>query len=257
MESAHQHLAGKTAIITGAGQGIGQGIALAMADAGARVAAVGRTESKLESTREQIEAEGGVCATFVCDVKDADGITATVDAVAEKFGRIDILVNNAQQVPLGTLMAVSDDRFQKGFSSGPLATFRFMKACHPHLQASGDAVILNLTSSTTKRWDMGGYGPYAAVKSAIVSLTRAAAAEWGVDGIRALAIAPHAESAGLNWWIEANPEEAAAFFQTIPLRRIGDCRDDIGVAVAALCGPEFRYLTGATIPLDGGQAYFS
>lgn len=193
----------------------------------------------------------------VCDVKDADAIATTVDGVAERFGRIDILVNNAQQVPLGTLMEVSDDRFQKGFSSGPLATFRFMKACHPHLKAGGDAVILNLTSSTTKRWDMGGYGAYAAVKSAIVSLTRAAAAEWGVDGIRALAIAPHAESAGLKWWIEANPEESAAFFQTIPLRRIGDCRDDIGVAVAALCGPEFRYLTGATIPLDGGQAYFS
>ena len=71
-----------------------------------------------------------------------------------------------------------------------------------------------------------------------------------------LAVAPHAESPGLKWWIEHNPEEAQEFFQTIPLRRVGDCRADIGAAVAALCGPDFGYLTGATIPLDGGQANF-
>ncbi|ALG84883.1 SDR family NAD(P)-dependent oxidoreductase [Gordonia phthalatica] len=253
----NQHLAGKVAVVTGGGQGVGQGIALGLAARGAAVAVIGRTASKLDTTKALIEGEGGRCEGFVCDVKDADGIASTVAAVAERFGRIDILVNNAQQVPLGTLMDVSDDRFQVGFSSGPLATFRFMKACHPHLKQTGDGIIVNLTSSTTKRWDMAGFGAYAAVKSAIVSLTRAAAAEWGVDGIRALTIAPHAESAGLKWWIEANPEEAAAFFQTIPLRRIGECRDDIGVAVAALCGPEFRYLTGATIPLDGGQANFT
>lgn len=253
----NQHLAGKVAIVTGGGQGVGQGIALALAAGGASVALIGRTASKLDATRGLIEESGAASAGFVCDVKDPDAVTATVAAVAEHFGRIDILVNNAQQVPLGTLMDVSDDRFQVGFSSGPLATFRFMKACHSHLAATGDGMIVNLTSSTTKRWDMAGYGAYAAVKNAIVALTRAAAAEWGIDGIRALTVAPHAASAGLKWWIEANPEEAAAFFQTIPLRRVGECRDDIGVAVAALCGPEFRYLTGATIPLDGGQANFS
>lgn len=250
-------LTGKVAIVTGAGQGVGQGIALALAARGATLAVVGRTDSKLVATKTMIEDEGGRCTTHVCDVKDPAGIAATVAEVADTLGSIDILVNNAQQVPLGTLMDVTDERFQTGFDSGPMATLRFMKACHPHLKATGDAVIVNLTSSTTKRWDMAGYGAYAAVKSAIVSLTRAAAAEWGVDGIRALAIAPHAESAGLKWWIEANPDEAAAFFNTIPMRRIGECRDDIGVAVAALCGPEFRYLTGATIPLDGGQANFS
>ncbi len=250
-------LADRVAIVTGGGQGVGQGIARALAARGATVAVVGRTASKLDATKALIEEEGGRCGTFVGDVKDVDAIAAIVEAVAQRWGRIDILVNNAQQVPLGALLEVTDDRFQTGFSSGPLATFRFMKACHPHLKASGDAMIINLTSSTTKRWDMAGYGAYAAVKSAIVSLTRAAAAEWGVDGIRALTVAPHAESAGLAWWMEANPDEAAAFFQTIPLRRIGECRDDIGVAVAALCGPEFRYLTGATIPLDGGQANFT
>ena len=103
---------------------------------------------------------------------------------------------------------------------------------------------------------MSGYGCYGAVKKAIRQLTRAAAAEWGQDGIRALTIAPHADSPGLKAWFEAKPDEAAVFFKTIPLRRIGRCEEDIGAAVAALCTPAFSYLTGTTIPLDGGQANF-
>lgn len=255
-----EQLDGKVAIVTGGGQGVGLGIATALADRGAHVAVVGRTAAKLESAVETIRRSGGAAAPFTCDVKDAAAVGATVAAIAGTFGRIDILVNNAQEVPLGTLLDVDDAAFTAGFDSGPLATLRFMKACHPHLRRDGaadSAVIVNLISSAARRWDMTGYGCYAAVKQAIVSLTRAAAAEWGVDGIRALAVAPHAESPGLKWWIENNPEEARAFFATIPLRRIGACRDDIGVAVAALCGPDFGYLTGAVIPLDGGQANFS
>ena len=103
---------------------------------------------------------------------------------------------------------------------------------------------------------MSGYGAYGAVKEATRILTRAAAAEWGPDGIRTLTVAPHADSPALKGWIESRPEEAAAFFKTIPLRRIGRCEEDIGEAVAALCGPAFSYFTGATVPLDGGQANF-
>lgn len=255
--TAANALDGRVAVVTGAGQGVGLGIATALADRGAAVAVVGRTFAKLEAAVAEIEAAGGRAMPFTCDVKDPVGIGDTVTEIADAFGRIDILVNNAQEVPLGALLDVDDASFGAGLDSGPLATFRFMKACHPHLKKTGDGMIVNLTSSATRRWDMAGYGPYAAVKQAIVSLTRAAAAEWGVDGIRALTIAPHADSPGLKGWIDGNPSEAEAFFQTIPLRRIGSCRDDIGNAVAALCGPDFGYLTGATIPLDGGQAYFA
>ena len=103
---------------------------------------------------------------------------------------------------------------------------------------------------------MAGYGAYGAVKQATRVLTRAAAAEWGREGIRVLTIAPHAESPGLKWWIENNPDEAEAFFRTIPLGRIGKLEEDIGRAIVALCGPDMSYLTGATLPLDGGQANF-
>lgn len=249
-------LSGKVALVTGAGQGVGRGIALAMGTSGAAVAVVGRTRAKVEAVANEIVAAGGRAQAFACDVKDACLMATLVGGVVDAFGGVDILVNNAQEVPLGTLADVTDEAFIAGFESGPLATLRLMRACRPHLARSGEGVIVNLASSAARRWDMSGYGAYGAVKEATRILTRAAAAEWGVDGIRALTIAPHADSPGLAAWIEARPEEAEAFFRTIPLRRVGRCEQDIGRAVAALCGADFGYLTGATVPLDGGQANF-
>lgn len=249
-------LTGKVALITGAGQGIGQGAALAMAAAGAAVAVSGRTLEKSEQTAELVRQRGGTALPLACNVKSAEDLAAAVDRTVAELGGIDILVNNAQEVPLGKLEDVTDEAFIAGFESGPLATHRLMKLARPHIAGRGGGTILNFCSSAGIRWDMTGYGAYAAVKQAIRSLTRAAAAEWGRQGIRVLTIAPHAESPGLKWWIENNPEEAQAFFRTIPLGRVGTLEKDIGQALVALCGPDLAYLTGATIPLDGGQANF-
>lgn len=249
-------LSGKVALVTGAGQGVGQGIALALAAAGAKIAVTGRTLAKLEATCALVTERGGEALAIAGNVKDAENLAAMVAQTVERFGGLDILVNNAQEVPNGKLLDVSDEAFLAGFESGPLASFRLMKLAHPHIVARGGGVIVNLASSAGIRWDMTGYGAYGAVKQATRVLTRAAAAEWGRQGIRVLTIAPHAESPGLKWWIANNPEEAEAFFRTIPLGRIGKLEEDIGRAVAALCGDELGYLTGATIPLDGGQANF-
>ena len=249
-------LTGKVALITGAGQGVGQGIALALARAGADVSVCGRTEAKLDATCAAIAARGGRALALTGNVKQAEDLAAAVSATQERFGGIDILVNNAQEVPLGRLLDVSDEAFIAGFESGPLATLRLMRLVQPIMAARGGGTIINLASSAGERWDMAGYGAYGAVKQAIRTLTRAAAAEWGRDGIRVLAIAPHAESPGLKRWIDSNPEEAEEFFRTIPLGRVGRLEEDIGRAVVSLCGPEMGYLTGATIPLDGGQAKF-
>lgn len=249
-------LQGKVALVTGGGQGVGQGTALALASAGAKVALFGRTASKLEETAKLVGERGSEAITVSGDVKSAANLESAVAATVEAFGGVDILVNNAQEVPLGPLDAVTDEAFEAGFTSGPLATFRLMKLVRPHMVERGGGTIINLVSSAGVRWDMANYGAYGAVKQAIRPLTRAAASEWGSDNIRVLAIAPHADSPSLKWWIENNPEEAGAFFKTIPLRRIGECEADIGEAVVALCSPAMRYLTGATIPLDGGQANF-
>src|SRR5262249_27434430 len=138
--------------------------------------------------------------------------------------------------------------------SGPLATLRLMRACHPWLARSGHGAVVNLGSSAAMRWDSSGYGAYAAVKEAIRSLTRAAASEWGVDGIRVNCILPLAGSPGLRDWIASTPSEAEAYFDTIPLRRVGDTEQDIGRAVVFLCGPDAAYISGHSLPVDGGQA---
>ncbi|GAA4883874.1 SDR family NAD(P)-dependent oxidoreductase [Ferrimonas pelagia] len=245
-------LTGKVALITGAGQGVGQGIALALAERGVKIAVTGRTLSKLEKTCELIAARGGEALPLVCDVKAADALAHCVAQVVERFGGIQILVNNAQEVCLGSLEQLSDETLEAGWQSGPMATFRLMKLCYPHLK--GDGCIVNLASSAAKRWDMAGYGGYAAVKEAIRSLSRAAACEWGQEGIRTNVILPHAESPGLAWWMKKNPEEAQAFLDGIPQRRVGQCEQDIGRFVVQLCSDGSRYVNGQSIGLDGGQA---
>ena len=250
------HLKEKVALITGGGQGVGQGIALAMASAGAKIALFGRTESKLTDTANLIEERGSEALAIVGDVKSGEDLERAVEETVVQWGGVDVLVNNAQEVPLGPLAKISDAAFQGGFDSGPLAALRLMKLVRPSMAKRGGGVMFNLVSSAGIRWDMANYGAYGAVKQAMRPLTRAAASEWGSDNIRVLSIAPHADSPSLKGWIDNNPDEAEAFFKTIPLRRIGRCEEDIGQALVGLCSPEMGYLTGATIPLDGGQANF-
>ncbi len=246
-------LDGKVAIVTGAGQGVGQGIALALARHGARVAVTGRTFSKVETTCKLIEERGGSALGIESDVTSAESLAESVKRTVGHFGGLQILVNNAQQVPLGSLFDVTDEIFQAGWDSGPLATFRMMKLCHPHLKGGG--CIVNLGSTSARRWDAANYGAYAATKEAIRALTRAAASEWGPDGIRANAILPIAASPGLATWIEERPEESSAYLATIPMRRVGDCEQDIGEFTAFLCSDTAGYVSGQTIAIDGAQAY--
>ncbi len=246
-------LDGKVALVTGAGQGVGRGIALALASEGAHVAVAGRTLAKVEDAQREIEARGRKALAVECDVKDPTSLERCVASVVDAFGTIDILVNNAQEVPLGTLESVSDDAFEAGWESGPLATFRLMKLCRPHL--AGGGCIVNLASTAAKRWDAAGFGAYAAVKEGIRAITRAAACEWAAEGIRTNVILPHAKSPGLAWWIENHPEESAAFIASIPMKRVGECEEDIGRFVALLCSDAAGYVNGQSIAIDGGQAY--
>ncbi|KZF13577.1 SDR family NAD(P)-dependent oxidoreductase [Rhodococcus sp. EPR-134] len=247
-------LEGKVALITGAGQGIGQGIALALAKEGAVIAVAGRTESKLHTTCGLLADIGARGEAVVCDVSKKDDITDAVDRTVELFGGIDILVNNANDCKPGPLSSVLDEDFERSFATGPLATLRMMQASYPHLNSRGGGVIINMVTSAAVRWDASNYGAYGSIKEGMRSLTRAAACEWGKDNIRVLNVAPHAKTPALQWWMEKNPEEAAAFVAGIPLGRVGDPETDIGRAVVFLVSEDAGYLTGATIPLDGGQS---
>ncbi|MBK7948156.1 MAG: SDR family oxidoreductase [Deltaproteobacteria bacterium] len=246
----------QVAIVTGAGQGVGQGIALALANAGAAVVVAERVEATRHETCRQIEARGGRALPVACDVCSPADIAATVDLTLRAFGRIDILVNNAQIVHRGPLERLDDAAFDETFDSGPRATFRFMKAVPPHMKARGRGAIVNLATSGAVRWDAVGYGVYAAAKQAIRALSRAAAHEWVRDGIRVNTIAPIAMTPAMAQWMEEDPEGSRAFIDSLPTRRIGDPELDIGRAVVFLVGPDAGYVNAVTLPLDGGQAYF-
>lgn len=249
-----QRVAGKIAIVTGAGRGVGRGIALALAQDGATVVVGGRTQESLDETVAMIEADGGTAAAVICDVTVAEHLESLVASTVDSFGTIDILVNNAQgQTAGGLLSEVDPETFLSAFTSGPLATLRMMQACRPHLVDGG--VIINLGTGASIRPDPVGYGCYAAVKEAIRAMSRAAAVEWGQHGIRVHTVVPLAGSEGLKQWAAARPEEAQAFFSTVPLGRLGDPLEDIGRAVVFLCGDESGYMTGNTIAIDGGQAF--
>ncbi len=247
-------LSGQVALVTGAGQGVGQGIALALASEGAAISVAGRTESKLRETVKLIEARGARAIAIACDVCIAADVERAVETTVRELGGLQILVNNAQIVPLGNLLEVTDENFEAGWQSGPQATHRFMRAAHPHLKKRG-GVIINLGTAASLRHDPVGYGCYGAVKEAVRTLTRAAAVEWGADGIRAINIIPLAESPGFAGWKQAFPAEYAEYCRQIPVGRVGDCEKDIGRVVAFLCSEEGSYINGTSITVDGGRDF--
>jgi meso-butanediol dehydrogenase / (S,S)-butanediol dehydrogenase / diacetyl reductase len=246
-------LDGKRAIVTGGGQGIGRGIALALAAEGAAIALAGRTESKLLAVAAEIEKPGGTALPVVADVTRPGDILHCVARTVRAFGGIDILVNNAQIPALGSILDVTDAEFTACWESGPLAAFRMMKACRPHLRPG--SVIVNVGSSTAVNPLPAGRGVYAAAKAATQTLSRVAAAEWGPEGIRVITVLPAATSPSSEAWRQANPAEYERSMASIPLRRLGDPDREIGPAVAFLCGAGASYITGTTIAVDGGQAY--
>lgn len=247
-----QVLPGRRALVTGAGQGIGRGIALALSEAGASVAIVGRTAETIEAVAAEIRERGGVASAHLCDVTDPAAIESVVAAVVAEFGGLDILVNNAQAPAPGPLLEVSEDAYQESMDSGPKATWRLMRAAHPHLVGGG--TVVNLGSAAGITWNPSGTGAYAAAKEAVRVLTRTAACEWASDGIRVNAVLPLADSRTMQDWANFDPEGARAYLSTVPLGRLGDPEGDIGPAVVFLCSAAAAYVTGHTLAVDGGQA---
>jgi len=246
-------LSGRSAVVTGGAAGVGRGIALALAGEGAAVLLAGRTRATLESTAEEIEVRGGRAAVCVCDVSVVEQIDACVAAALGAFGTIDILVNNAALVPHGTILDIAEELVDAAWLAGPVAAMRLMRRCHPHLVGGG--VIINVSSGVSKAPAAPDRAAYAMVKAALDALTRGAAMEWAGDGIRVNAIMPFALTEAVSAWMTGEPERAAATVAQVPLGRVGDPEADIGRAVVFLAGPDSRYLTGATLPLDGGLAY--
>lgn len=249
-------LEGKVAIVTGGGQGVGLGIAQALAAAGARIVISGRSADKLEAAASTIAACGsGAESVSVCqaDVRLRADADRTIDHAMASFGRIDILVNNAQvSAPGVPIEAMDDATIQATLESGLYGTLFHMQAAFPHLKAQGGSII-NLGSREGIEGGKG-FGIYAATKEAVRGVSRVAAREWGCHGIRVNVINPAALSPAAITYLDANPDEAARYLKEIALGRFGDPTGDIGPVAVFLASDQARYVTGQTINVDGGQS---
>ncbi len=247
-------LEGKVALITGGGQGIGMGIARAMAEAGASVVITGRTEEKLIAAAEKIRKwGGGEVLSVTGDVRNRRDADHAVAVTVEKFGRVDILVNNAQiMMQAGQLIEdSSDEEIMATLQSGLLGTLYFMQGVLPHMQERGGSII-NFASRHGVVGD-AGMGVYAMTKEAIRGLSRVAAREWGPHNIRVNVISPVATSAASLEVVSRDPERAKYYLSQMALGRPGNAYRDIAPIAVFLGGNESRYLTGQILNADGGQ----
>lgn len=260
------HLTGKTAIITGAGRAvlkdgscgsIGYGIATAYAKEGANLVITGRNVKKLEDAKEELERLYGIkVLTVQADVSDGSDNEAVVknviDKTIETFGRIDVLINNAQASASGvTLAEHTTEQFNLAMYSGLYATFYYMKACYSYLKETKGSVI-NFASGAGL---FGNFGQcsYAAAKEGIRGLTRVAATEWGKDGINVNIVCPLAWTAQLEQFQDAYPDAFKANVHMPPMGHYGNSELEIGRVCVQLASPDFKYMTGETITLEGGM----
>jgi NAD(P)-dependent dehydrogenase (short-subunit alcohol dehydrogenase family) len=244
-------LTGKAAVVTGAGRGIGRSIALSLAGAGASVAILERDRDAGAHTADEIAALGVAALAMTGDVRARADCEGVVAAAAERFGGVDVLVNNAQQVPMGPLDACTDDDMYTAWESGALAAFRLMQLCHPHMTARGGGAIVNIASGAGTQ-GLPGLGAYAVAKEGIRALTKVAMVEWGVDNVRVNTVCPWART---DYWETLSEREQAARVRHNPLRRIGE-PEEVGAVVVFLASDAGAYVTGQTIHVDGGNMAF-
>ncbi len=258
-------LSGKTVLITGGGRAvlsdgsagsIGYGIATAYAKEGANIVITGRNEQKLLDAKEELERLYSVKVLPIqADISaDADNL-ATVNAVVEKavkeFGGIDVLINNAQASASGVpLTAHTKEQFDLAIYSGLYAAFYYMQACYPYL-AKAKGSVINFASGAGL---FGNYGQcaYAAAKEGIRGLSRTAATEWSKDGINVNVICPLAWTAQLEKFKEAYPDAFEKNVHTPPMGYFGNPELDIGRVCVQLAHPDFKFMTGETLTLEGG-----
>lgn len=257
---------GKTVLITGGGRAtlsdgscgsIGYGIATAFAKEGANLVLTGRNKQKLEDAKEELERLYGIevlpVQADVCAGTDNEAtVNHVIEEAAGKFGRIDVLINNAQASASGVTIADhTTEQFDLAIYSGLYAAFYYMKACYPYLKETKGSVI-NFASGAGL---FGNYGQcaYAAAKEGIRGLTRVAANEWGADGINANIICPLAWTAQLEKFKAAYPEAYEANVKMPPAGHYGDVEKEIGRVCVQIASPDFKYMNGETITLEGGM----
>lgn len=238
---------GKIVVVTGAGSGIGAASAKRFADEGASVVLVVRTRGKLEKVAAQLPGHDHMVAD--CDVAEAEQVQALASRVEEKYGRVDVLVNNAGIIVQGRIHEIELADWKKLMSVDLDGVFHCVHYFMPALlKTRGNVVNISSVSGLGGDWGMSVYN---AAKGAITNFTRSLAMDYGTDGVRVNAICPGFTFTDLTEGVKNDQALLERFYDRIPLRRAGE-PEDIADAIAFIASDDARYITGANLPVDGG-----
>ena len=241
-------LTGKKALVTGASKGIGASIAIAMAQAGANVVLVGRSQDSLSATRAAIENLGRSTETLIADVESRDQIAAAFKSIEQL--NVEIVVNNAGSISRAPAIETSLEDWDRIIDTNLNSVFQISQLCAKSMLAKGHGRIINIASLLSFQ---GGINvpAYTASKHAVAGVTKALANEWGAKGVTVNAIAPGYISTDNTQALRNDADRNTSILARIPIGRWGTPEDLAAVAVF-LASPAAAYINGEIITVDGG-----
>jgi 2-dehydro-3-deoxy-D-gluconate 5-dehydrogenase len=244
------NLENRVAIVTGGNRGLGKAIALALADAGADIVIVGRSDEKNSEVVREIRDKGRQAISFSTNLRDIPAINRMVENVVEHFGKIDILVNNAGVSHTQLAFDIEEEDWDKVMDLNVKSLFFCCQAAGRMMKNQGFGKIINLASVAGAVGDFG-IAPYTASKAAVINLTRSLALEWANYGIQVNAIGPAYIETDMNKEELGNPKVRDKIVGKTPMRRLGE-PDELAGAAILLASDASSFMTGQTIYVDGG-----
>ena len=243
-------LKGRAALITGASKGLGRGIALALGAASVRVALASRNLAQLNETADAVRELGGEAAVFQADLTDEAQVLKLEKSVANEFGRLQILINNAGMNLRKPVTEFTLAEWRQVFDTNVTSVFLMCRSFVPQIKGQGYGRILNLTSIMS-HVGLPGRTAYAASKSALLGFTRALALELASERITVNGLSPGPIATEMNAPLISDPELNRQFLSKIPLSRWGKV-EEVGQLACYLCSEEASFITGTDILIDGG-----
>lgn len=245
-------LAGRVAVVTGAGRGLGRAMADALLDAGAAVTVAARSADELDAFVAGATGRGERALGVPTDITDESAVQHMVDATVDEFGRVDILVNNSGVIASTPLVDQDAAEWDRVIATNLRGTFLATRAVGRHLVAQGSGKVINIASNFALQ-GVANHAAYSASKAAVIAFTRSMAIEWARNGVQVNAIAPGYFATAMNAEMRADDTLLDKVVRAIPARRMGD-PGELKPWLLLLAGAASDFMTGEVIVIDGGQS---